>query len=145
MQPPPAADAKWQVLYPLYVDKSRSAAQGRRVPLAVAVAEPTAAEMALVCKFLKLEHAVEADKRHPADCFNVGRVRVCLRTPAGPCNTEVPSKQALLLRMCELIPTLKTRGQPAGGAAPAAAASKKKQPTTRAPVAKVKKGKGKGK
>lgn len=121
-----------------FSDKSRSLSEGRRVPAAVAVENPTAEEIGMVCKFLKLEHVVEETKRHPSDFFNVGRVRVQIEGADGkPVNPDVPSKKVLLLKLAEFIPQLKSRTQPASAKPTAAAAkksgkntTKKKTPTT---------------
>ncbi len=44
------ASKKWIVIYPLYLDKSRSVNGGRRVPAALAVEKPQAEEIAMVLK-----------------------------------------------------------------------------------------------
>ncbi len=45
---PAAAEKKWQVLYPVYLDKNRSVAEGRRVPQSAALSDPKVEEMAMV-------------------------------------------------------------------------------------------------
>ncbi len=85
-------------------------------------------------RFLKLEHVVEGDKRHPSDFFTLGRVRVKLYQADGetPVVPDIPNKKVLLKRLGELVPKLKSRGQPAAAEKPKAAQStKKKQPTTK--------------
>ena len=85
-------------------------------------------------RFLKLEHVVEPEKRHPSDFFTLGRVRVQLWQADGmtPVVADIPSKKALLKRLGELVPKLKSRGQPLAADKPKAAqSSKKKQPTTK--------------
>jgi signal recognition particle subunit SEC65 len=44
------AAKKWVIVYPLYLDKSRSVSGGRRVPAALAVEKPQAEEIAQVLK-----------------------------------------------------------------------------------------------
>ena len=127
-------------------DKSRSRAQGRCVPEPLGVDKPKPDEIGLVCKFLELDYVVEP-KRHPADFFSTGRVRVRLfnddKTPANP---DVPSKRALLLKLGELIPSLKSRTNPqgsSGGGGGKKGGNKKKGPTTGGSKAKTKGGKKK--
>lgn len=104
--------------------------EGRRVGSKFAVPEPKVEEMvffdlcfvlnwkinclffkAMVCKFLKLDCILEVHKRHPADFFNTGRIRVKLFDEnKAPCNAEIKNKKQLLEKIGELIPNLKTRG-----------------------------------
>jgi signal recognition particle subunit SEC65 len=48
----PPTYSKWQAIYPLYINKAVSVADGRRVPLPCAVDNPKAEEMALVSHLL---------------------------------------------------------------------------------------------
>lgn len=140
----------WQVIYPLYLDKEKTQALGRRVPKEKAVTNPTAEEIATVCKYFKLDHKLEKDKRHPADFFVDGRVRVKIKNAdRSPCNPEVPNKHQLLLKMAELIPQLKTRtqqksNQQRGNQSRGNKGNKGKKNTTTTSRNKKKGGKGKG-
>lgn len=71
--------ASHQCLYPLYFDASRSRAQGRRVPLSLAVHNPLATEIISACAAIRLPSVFEAGKLHPKDWANPGRVKVDLR------------------------------------------------------------------
>lgn len=71
--------ASHQCLYPLYFDASRSRAQGRRVPLSLAVRNPLATEIISACAAMRLPSVFEAGKLHPKDWANPGRVKVDLR------------------------------------------------------------------
>ncbi len=44
------AEKKWMIIYPLYLDKSKSVSEGRRVPSSLAVDKPQAEEIAMVLK-----------------------------------------------------------------------------------------------
>ena len=81
------------------------------------------------------------DKRHPQDAFVFGRVRVQLFDANGkPVVEDIVSKKALLRKMAQLIPQLKTRTQgpekAGGGGGGGGGGDKKKkkagkqQPTT---------------
>ena len=97
----------------------------------------------MVCKFLKLDCVYEVDKRHPADFFNVGRIRVRLfDDDKKPVNPEISSKKVLMAKMGELIPNLKTRVQPStekSGGKGQKSSSKKAQPKKQPPKNKKKK------
>ncbi|KAL2265199.1 hypothetical protein VTJ83DRAFT_6299 [Remersonia thermophila] len=88
-RPPPAvqmhtttderAYKSYQCLYPVYFDRTRSRAEGRRVPRALAVANPLALDIVQACAALRLPCVLEAGKLHPKDWANPGRVKVNLR------------------------------------------------------------------
>lgn len=67
----------WDAIYPVYFDKNRTHAEGRRVPLSSAVENPMVETIALALRSLAIPVAIEHDKRHPKDWANMGRVR-CL-------------------------------------------------------------------
>ena len=69
-----------------------------------AVERPDAHEMLDAIKHgLKLDARVEEGKQYSRDWQNPGRVRVGLRQPDGrPCNTDIPTKAALLVKCSEL-------------------------------------------
>ncbi|KXX82550.1 Signal recognition particle SEC65 subunit [Madurella mycetomatis] len=69
----------YQCLYPVYFDATRSRAEGRRVPKALAVKNPLATEIVHACANLRLQTVLEAGKLHPKDWANPGRVKVNLR------------------------------------------------------------------
>lgn len=69
----------YQCLYPIYFDKSRSRAQGRRVSAGLAVEDPLAYSIVKAAYSLGLQNsdiAFEPVKTHPKDWANPGRVRV---------------------------------------------------------------------
>jgi signal recognition particle subunit SEC65 len=68
--------------------------KGRKVPSAVSVENPKCDEIVQVLKSFKLEHVVE-DKRHPADFFTAGRVRVKLFQEDGktPVVADIPNRR----------------------------------------------------
>eukprot|EP00929_Paragymnodinium_shiwhaense_P007110 TRINITY_DN111061_c0_g1_i1.p1 TRINITY_DN111061_c0_g1~~TRINITY_DN111061_c0_g1_i1.p1 ORF type:complete len:160 (-),score=49.92 TRINITY_DN111061_c0_g1_i1:115-594(-) len=102
--------SKWNVLYPHYINSKLTYSEGRRISTAKAVPNPVAPEMAQVCEFLKLPYKLEMNKSYPRDWMIRGRIRVMLKTPEGKfTHPEVQSKQQLMLKMGELIPTLKNR------------------------------------
>ncbi|CAK7241981.1 MAG: signal recognition particle subunit [Sporothrix thermara] len=79
---PPPAYAGFPALYPVYFDKNRSRAEGRRVSKSLAVANPLARDMVDACAQLQLRTVFEPTKTHPKDWANPGRVKVDLKTSA---------------------------------------------------------------
>lgn len=68
-----------------------------------AVERPHAAEMFdAVTKGLSMQAKLEMDKSYSRDWLTRGRVRVALKHPDGtPCNADVPTKLALLVKCAE--------------------------------------------
>ena len=97
--------SKWVCVYPCYIDKMRSMSQGRRVPRDCAVERPNVIEIKDSCQHLGLACLVE-DKRHPADFFSRGRVRVMLSRPDNgePISKDVANRKQLLREICKLVP-----------------------------------------
>lgn len=73
----------FQCLYPVYFDKSRSRAEGRKVGSELAVENPLARDILDAVQMVGLQAGLEADKLHPKDWANPGRVRVLLKNEDG--------------------------------------------------------------
>ncbi|KFY16235.1 hypothetical protein V492_01483 [Pseudogymnoascus sp. VKM F-4246] len=98
---PTTDDAKYrdfQCLYPVYFDKNRSRAEGRRVGKELAVENPMAREIVNACGRLRLETLFEPTKLHPKDWSNPGRVKVRVK---GGDNANVQSSMFLHLHLEE--------------------------------------------
>lgn len=112
MHPPDTS--KWTCIYPSYLDSRLKVAQGRRVSKALAVENPTLQEISEILGFFRLPHALE-NKVFPRDILARGRFKVMLKHPAGHLsNPEIPNSKSyvekrLLVKLCELIPRLKSR------------------------------------
>jgi signal recognition particle subunit SRP19 len=74
----------FQCIYPVYFDKTRSRAQGRRVGKENAVENPLAREIVDACGKLMLETLFEPAKLHPKDWSNPGRVKVKVKGAKNP-------------------------------------------------------------
>ncbi|KAI9791365.1 MAG: signal recognition particle subunit [Candelina submexicana] len=98
---PAAADAekhkRWQCIYPVYFDKTRSRAEGRRVGKELAVQNPLAREMVDAVQSLGLNVVFEPGKVHPKDWSNPGRVRVLLKQDGRVKNPRVKNKHHLYM------------------------------------------------
>lgn len=73
----------FQCLYPVYFDKTRSRAEGRKVGTELAVENPLARDIVDAAQLLGLHVGLEPEKLHPKDWANPGRVRVLLKNPEG--------------------------------------------------------------
>lgn len=69
----------WSLLYPCYFDAARSHAQGRRVSKSLAVHNPQAETIMQALRSLAVPAMLEANKTHPKDWANTGRVRYLLK------------------------------------------------------------------
>jgi signal recognition particle subunit SRP19 len=81
--PPRHIPKHFQCLYPLYFDKTRSRAKGRRVGSELAVENPLARDILDATQTLGLRVGFEPEKLHPKDWANPGRVRVMLKDEDG--------------------------------------------------------------
>ena len=84
---PTTDDSKYkdfQCLYPIYFDKNRTRAEGRRVGLDMAVVNPLARDIVTACGRLRLETLFEPAKSHPKDWANPGRVKVRVKGADNP-------------------------------------------------------------
>ncbi|KAF2274621.1 signal recognition particle, SRP19 subunit [Westerdykella ornata] len=93
----------YQCLYPVYFDRSRTRAEGRRVGQALAVDNPLAREMADAAASLGLETALEPDKVHPKDWSNPGRIRVLLKQNGKLMHRDISNKHHLYILMAQYL------------------------------------------
>lgn len=121
--------SRWQIIYPAYINRKRTTAMGRRVPLAIAVEDPQVDEMKKICDHFNVPASIEYLKRYPRDwLLSHGRIRFQLKGDNNELyNPDIPHKKALMHRMCELIPQLKSRSTPAGPAPSSSSSTKKKK------------------
>jgi signal recognition particle subunit SRP19 len=97
--------SKFQIIYPSYLDSTKSIKQGRRIGKEEAVSVPTVSDLSLALQTLKIRHVLQPYKGYSRDIEtlweNPGRVKVDLS------NNE--SKRELLLQLAKIIPTLPER------------------------------------
>jgi signal recognition particle subunit SRP19 len=101
----------YQCLYPIYFDKAKTRAEGRRVGRELAVENPLAREMADAAANLGLRTVFEPDKTHPKDWSNPGRVRVLLKQDGKLLDDDVKNKHHLYVLIAQYLkanPTDKT-------------------------------------
>ena len=127
----PSDESRWICIYPLYLNSRKTIVQGRRIAKDKAVDSPTSQEIFDILQNAGLRVKLEKQKMHPLDpsrdANSQGRVRVQLRNDDGSlCNEKFPTRMAVMLYACEMIPKLKTR-QIGGGQAAAASGKSGKQ------------------
>jgi signal recognition particle subunit SRP19 len=93
----------YQCLYPIYFDKLRTRAEGRRVGSQLAVESPLAREMADAAASLGLQTVFEPDKTHPKDWSNPGRVRVLLKQDGKLVARNIKNKHHLYILISEYL------------------------------------------
>ncbi|KAF9887383.1 signal recognition particle subunit [Aspergillus nanangensis] len=124
----------YQCLYPVYFDKSRSRAEGRKVGAELAVENPLARDIVDAAQMLGLTVGFEPEKLHPKDWANPGRVRVMLKDESGrSTNPNIKNKHHLYILVAKYLkshPTteespyrLRIRGLPMPEKLPAAPAA----------------------
>ena len=96
------------VVYPSYLDSTKTIAQGRRIGKEQAVDTPTVSDLSQALQSLKIKHVLQPHKGYSRDigCLwdNPGRVKV-------DDQHTFPSKRALLAELAGIIPDLPGRKQ----------------------------------
>ncbi|KAE8144253.1 signal recognition particle, SRP19 subunit [Aspergillus avenaceus] len=94
----------YQCLYPVYFDKSRSRAEGRKVGAELAVENPLARDIVDAAQMLGLNVGFEPEKLHPKDWANPGRVRVHLKNEDGKLvNPKIKNKHHLYILIAQYL------------------------------------------
>ncbi|KAJ5682989.1 Signal recognition particle SEC65 subunit [Penicillium macrosclerotiorum] len=94
----------YQCLYPVYFDKSRSRADGRKVGSELAVENPLARDIVDAVQMLGLQAGLEPEKLHPKDWANPGRVRVLLKNENGQLvNSKIKNKHHLYILVAQYL------------------------------------------
>ncbi|MBA3046589.1 MAG: signal recognition particle protein Srp19 [Candidatus Thermoplasmatota archaeon] len=83
------------ILWPSYFDSTKSRARGRRVPKALAIQNPTSAELLDAVKSLGLEAELNEDKSYPAFWWNR---EGCVSVEKSLSKTELIGKVAPVLK-----------------------------------------------
>jgi signal recognition particle subunit SRP19 len=90
----------YQCLYPIYFDKARTRAEGRRVGNELAVENPLAREMADAAANLGLRTVFEPDKK---DGSNPGRGRVLLKHEGKMMDEDIKNKHHLYILISQYL------------------------------------------
>ncbi|KAJ6010367.1 Signal recognition particle SEC65 subunit [Penicillium sp. IBT 35674x] len=111
-QPQREIPRHYQCLYPVYFDKTRSRAEGRKVGSELAVENPLARDIADAVQMLGLKTALEPEKLHPKDWANPGRVRVLLKDEDGRLvNSNIKNKHHLFIIVAQYLKAHPTNEQ----------------------------------
>lgn len=75
--------ARWAIIYPIYINKNKTVAQGRKMPVNKSVDNPTLQEIFQACQALNFKCVAEPMKLYSRDAlFEIGRLRVQLKDEA---------------------------------------------------------------
>jgi len=99
------------IVWPVYLDKRKTVAEGRKINQEYCVEYPQMAELRDVLEHLGFEHQYEENKAYPRDLTQYGRFRVLLKDPmtGAPKVEGITTRRQLLQAMGEIIPKLKSR------------------------------------
>lgn len=97
----------FQVIYPSYLDSTKTVSQGRRIGQDVAVEMPTVSDLSQALQSLNIRHVLQPNKGYSRDIEtlwdNPGRVKVDKN------NSNFDTKRELLKELAQIIPTLPAR------------------------------------
>ena len=100
--------SKFNIIYPSYLDSTKTISQGRRIGQEIAVATPTVSDISQALQTLKIRHVLQPYKGYSRDITtlwdNPGRVKV-------DNTTSFATKRELLKEIARIIPTLPARQQ----------------------------------
>jgi signal recognition particle subunit SRP19 len=108
MQPVPVSTktpvefSSWVIIYPVYINKNKTIAEGRKMPVTKCVDNPTLQEIFLACQALQFKCIAEPTKKYSRDAlFEIGRIRVQLKdeTVLQYVNFEVGNSRKKLLAL----------------------------------------------
>ena len=94
----------FQVIYPSYLDSTKTVAKGRRISLERAVPTPTVADLSAALQQLQVRHVIQPYKGYSPDC-------TCQWDNPGRCLVDVSThrKGELLVELARRIPELPSR------------------------------------
>ncbi|GLI72113.1 signal recognition particle subunit [Penicillium ochrochloron] len=102
----------FQCIYPIYFDKTRSRAEGRKVGSELAVENPLARDIMDAVQMVGLQAGLEPEKLHPKDWANPGRVRVHLKNEDGRLlNPKIKNKHHLYILVAQYLKAHPTNEQ----------------------------------
>jgi signal recognition particle subunit SRP19 len=98
----PEKYARWAIIYPIYINKNKTMAQGRKMALTKSVDNPTLQEIFQACQALNFKCVAEPNKLYSRDAlFEIGRLRVQMKDEATLeyVNAEVGNNRRKLLAL----------------------------------------------
>lgn len=103
--------SQFQIIYPSYIDSTKSIQQGRRIGKEVAVPSPNVSDLSLALQRLQIRHVLQPYKGYSRDIQtlwdNPGRVKV----DPQQYKLRYATKRELLQEMARIITTLPERQQ----------------------------------
>ena len=105
---------QFNIIYPSYLDSTKTISQGRRIGQELAVEAPTVSDISQALQSLNIRHVLQPHKGYSRDIEtlwdNPGRVKVDLHSTDSTLK-QFESKRELLKEIAQIIPTLPARQQ----------------------------------
>ncbi|XP_018015685.1 signal recognition particle 19 kDa protein [Hyalella azteca] len=107
----------WVCVYPIYINKDKTLAEGRRVKKSEAVKHPILPELMEAMQGTGLQVIGEPNRIHPRERskepYNYGRIRVEMKDSDGNIiNEQFTRREDIYRFIAQSIPQLKSRTQP---------------------------------
>mmetsp|Transcript_11539 Transcript_11539/g.17304 ORF Transcript_11539/g.17304 Transcript_11539/m.17304 type:complete len:180 (+) Transcript_11539:63-602(+) len=94
----------WQIVYPHYLDATKTVAEGRRLSKEKSVDRPSCAMIAQAATKLGFKAVVEKHKTYPRDTLTLtGRVRIQIKVEKEPVQPEIPNRRQLMVLIAKYI------------------------------------------
>lgn len=104
---------RWICIYPAYINKNKTLAEGRRLPKEQCIDNPTPHEMRDVLSAAGFKIGVENklySRERSKEMSARGRIRVQLKNDDGSLyHPSYPKRESIMLHLTEMIPKLKSR------------------------------------
>ena len=103
--------SSWVMIYPVYLNQTKTLAEGRRISKEKAVIDPTLEDLQEACNLLRLKFIVEPYKQYPREWTPSGRIRVEIKNPetGSKIHRDISSRKDLYEKIAIKIPLLHSR------------------------------------
>lgn len=103
--------SQFQIIYPSYLDGTKSVKQGRRIGKEVAVDRPTVSDISTALQSLQIRHVLQPHKGYSRDIETLWENPGRIKYDHLHANNTATSKRELLIELAKIIPTLPQRQQ----------------------------------
>ena len=103
--------SSWVMIYPVYLNQTKTLAEGRRISKEKAVIDPTLEDLQEACNLLRLKFIVEPYKQYPREWTPSGRIRVEIKNSetGSKIHRDISSRKDLYEKISSKIPLLQSR------------------------------------
>eukprot|EP01130_Rhizamoeba_saxonica_P006782 TRINITY_DN2711_c0_g1_i1.p1 TRINITY_DN2711_c0_g1~~TRINITY_DN2711_c0_g1_i1.p1 ORF type:complete len:127 (-),score=30.92 TRINITY_DN2711_c0_g1_i1:140-520(-) len=106
--------SRWVIVYPVYLSKRKTIAEGRKIGRDHCADNPTFKEVLKAAETLDLPVHPEPEKKYPREPYHQsGRIRVQLKNESElPVNPSIPNRTELYKAIARVIPTQRPTNNP---------------------------------